>query len=320
MGSLAISIGIYSYLIFALGVLGLLYKSYLFILTILFLAGIFWLVKDTLAKDILIFFDNLKEDKIVKLFFFLILIQSLVNLVGALGPELGFDALWYHLALPKIFLANHRLLYLPSNLLYYSPMPKLVEMIYTASLAINSEILAKLVHFMFGVLSAIALFKLSRRYLNFRISLIVTTIFYTCLVVGWQSITAYVDLGRTFFEILAFDYFLKWRGKGKTSDLIESAVMLGLGIATKLLALGSLPIYLFLILIRFLGGNLKKAATLSVWYVLFSLLIPAPWFLVSFIHTGNPVFPVLSGILDSSHRLTALNLTRFIKDFWNLFL
>ena len=35
---------------------------------------------------------------------FVILIgQILVNLIGALGPELGFDALWYHLTEAKLF-------------------------------------------------------------------------------------------------------------------------------------------------------------------------------------------------------------------------
>lgn len=320
MGSLAILIGIYSYLIFALGVLGYLYKGCLLVTTFLFLFFSFWFIRSSFKKELAVFLKDIEKDKISKVFLSLILIQALVNLVGTLGPELGFDALWYHLTLPKIYLANHRLLYIPGNLLYYSPMPKLVEMIYTASLAIGSEILAKLVHFLFGVLSAIALFKLSRRYLAIRISLAITTIFYTCLVVGWQSITAYVDLGRTFFEILAFDYFLRWWGKGKPSYLIESAVMLGLGIATKLLALGSLVIYLFLIFIKFLGRNLKKVITLSAGYSIFSLLIPAPWFVASFLHTGNPVFPVLSRILSSSHQLTAFNLVRFIKDFWNLFL
>ena len=47
---------------------------------------------------------------------FVILIgQILVNLIGALGPELGFDALWYHLTEAKLFWRPARLIPFPAT-------------------------------------------------------------------------------------------------------------------------------------------------------------------------------------------------------------
>jgi len=53
-------------------------------------------------------------------------------------------------------------------------------------------------------------YKLSRKFFNPVISWIAVVVFYSNLVVGWESITAYIDLTRTFFEILALWGFINW--------------------------------------------------------------------------------------------------------------
>ena len=87
----------------------------------------------------------------------------------------------------------------PANLL------GLTEMYYSAALLFSNEILAKLIHFTFGLLGLAALFGLLRRYLSLRFTFLGLLTFYTMLIVGWQSTTAYVDLARTFFEILTLN-------------------------------------------------------------------------------------------------------------------
>jgi len=115
MVELAILIGIFSYLVFAVGLLsGLNYLSYLslgFLGVIVFLA-----IKKKVWEKIIGFFREIKKDKISLLIFVLLFIQAVVNLLGALGPELGFDALWYHLTIPKIYLAQGRVFFIPGSL------------------------------------------------------------------------------------------------------------------------------------------------------------------------------------------------------------
>src|SRR6185437_14950424 len=118
------------------------------------------------------------------------------------GPEIGFDALWYHLTLPKLYLGWHQVRHIPGGLLYYSDMPKLTEMLYISGLAILGETGAKLIHFSFGILCCIALYKVGRKFFSPLLSLIAVAIFYSNLVVGWESISAYIDLARTFFNIM----------------------------------------------------------------------------------------------------------------------
>lgn len=289
MFELAIAIGIYSYLILILGLLGKLYFFPIAIVSVIFW-GVFIIVK--IRKGIKVEWGSLKkffENKFILFLLVILFIQGIINLIGALGPELSFDALWYHLTLAKLYLREHRVFYLSGGLLYYSAMPRLGEMLYTAALIFKDEILAKLIHWLFGILSVIALFKLLRRYLDKRLSFLGTAIFYTLLVVGWQSTTAYVDLTRTFFELLALTYFLRWL-KEKGSWLWKSGLMMGLSLCTKHLGLESLVIFLFLIFV-FSRDRLRN----SLRFLGISLGIVLPWYLLAFFNTGNPLYPLFSG-------------------------
>lgn len=281
MFSLAIIIGIYSYSILTLGLLSQLYKINVIFLTLAFISVVSFYYYNKIKF-------NFKLPKI-SLILLLILTQTLINLIGALGPELGFDALWYHLTLPKIFLLNHQIFHINGGLLYYSDFPKLGEMLYVSALSFGNEILAKLTNFSFGILVLLALYKLSRKFLDEKLSLISVLIFSSNLVFSWQSTTAYVDLIRTFFEAMALWGLLNWTKNKEKKWLIESAVMLGLAISTKLLSVGS--VFIFLTLILMADKRLTKNLLI---YPIIALIIPLPYFLFSFIHTGNPVYPLFS--------------------------
>lgn len=304
MFTLALLIGIYSYTLFLIGLLGLFYRETIVLISIVFLLITLFFVGNKVNihefKNKIAFFVK-RTSKLGLIFLSFLLLQLIVNLVGALGPELGFDALWYHLTIPKIYLNMHEIVHIPGSLLYYSTMPKFAEMLYVPGLVFGNEILAKLIHFSFGILTLVALYKVSLKFLDKNLSILVLVLFYSNLVVGWMSITSYVDLARTFFEIMVLWAFLEWIDKKNSKWLIESAVMLGLAISTKLLALGSLLIFVLLIII-FIRKITKMLA-----YCLISLLIPLPWFVFSFVHTGNPVYPFFTDIYQVNFNFNLIN-------------
>lgn len=282
-----------SYLLFFFGLIGFFYKN---IITATFLI---WLV-----VILVIFFVKIKSIRIKSEFyhlfsnpfFYLLLAQFIINLIGALGPELSFDALWYHLTLPKIFLQEHKIFYVPGGLLYYSAMPKLTEMLYAAALSVQGEILAKIIHLIFGLLTVICLYLYSIKRFGKKIALIASVIFYSNLVVGWQSTTAYIDLSRTFYEFLAFLAFVKFAKNKRRAWLIASAFMLGFAISTKILAAGS--IILFLVLIFLLEKNKKEVLNIFkniLLFLIFCIVPVVPWLLFSYFQTGNPLYPLFSG-------------------------
>jgi hypothetical protein len=293
MFTFSILIGIYSYIIFILGLSGVLTKSLVLSAFILLITSSLFILKN--SHPVIP-----KLDKASRIILIALFAMACVNLVGALGPELGFDALWYHLTLPKIWLSEHLIRFLPGTVFRYSVMPKLTETLYTASVALGSAVPAKLIHFSFGILTLIPLYQISRKYLSLSLSLLVLLVFYSNLVVGWQSTTAYVDLVRNFFEILAFKLFLD-------KKIYHSAVILGLAVCVKLIALSSLPIFVILLISQ------KYKLNHLISFILITFLIPAPWFIHAFITTGNPVYPVFSPVYEK------IIFSPKITDLWALF-
>ncbi|MEK7572935.1 MAG: glycosyltransferase family 39 protein [Patescibacteria group bacterium] len=315
MFSIAILIGIYSYLIFLIGLLGFLNIKSVFPLSVIFLfLSVFYIIKVE-KKNLKATVDVLKN----KPFLFLLsifILQVLVNFIGTLGPELGFDALWYHLILPKLYLLSNAIVHIPGNLLYYSDMPKLTEMLYTVGLIFGNETIPKLISFFFGILTCMAIYRISRNYLSSFFSFLAVIIFYSNLVVGWQSITAYVDLPRTFFEAMALWGFLNFTEKKEKKWLVESAVILGLAISVKLISLGSVAIFVFLIAYFLYKSkeSIREIVSNIILFALVSITIPLPWFIFSIIHTGNPIYPILTDIYPVSLSLNLLNPISFVKD------
>ena len=172
MFTLAVFIGIYSYALMGLGLVGQLkWPAILAVTTVMVCTGL----------HLVRLVGRPRNNPLL----WLIVVQAGVNLAGALGPEGGFDALWYHLPIPKIWLEAHRIFFIGGNL-YYSAMPKLIDMLY-----VWGETPAKLMHLVFGLLSTAVTYKLARKWLDEKGALLAAVIFYSNLVVGWQSITAY---------------------------------------------------------------------------------------------------------------------------------
>jgi hypothetical protein len=317
-----ILIGIYSYGIFSLGIVGLLYKEVLIFYTLFFIIASLLYFRNKINHHAVMPWEKFRDfDWLTKAILIYFILQGGVNLIGALGPELAFDALWYHLTLPKLYLSEHTIRHFPGGLLYYSDMPKMIEMIYTAALAIHSEILAKLVHFGFGLLTAIAIYYCSRTILDRKMSLLAAAIFYANPVAAWESTTAYIDLGRALYEVMAFWGLLLWYRTKKKVWFIESAVMAGLAISTKLLAFGSVIILLAIISLMLHKQRIRydKKIRLLITYLIITLLIPLPWFMFAFINTGNPVYPFFTPLYEVSRSLTLLNPLHLMGDVWTLF-
>lgn len=317
---LALHIGIYSYIIFTLGILGILTRSavltvtlfYFFFYSLLYKNQYIYLYKKCINL-------NFQKFPFFILLLVLLLLQIGINLIGAVSPELAFDALWYHLTLPKLYILHSSIYHIPGGLLYYSDMPKLGEMLYTSALILGNEIFAKLLHLLFGVFVSIALYKVSRFYTTPFIALVAVLIFNQNLVVAWESTTAYIDLIRTFYEFLALWAFLNWVRAEHIRWLLLSAVMIGLAITTKLLSLSSLIILTILVVVHLIKKKSRvfSMVKLIILYAVCSLLVPLPWFIFSYIHTGNPVYPFFSSLYAVNPM--QFNVITMMVEIWKLF-
>lgn len=299
MFALAFLIGLYANCLLVFGLLSLYYSPFLAGFTFLyfFIAVSAWPLYDEKVDLIYIrreIVGHIRDHTT----WALIIIASLgIMLIGALAPETAFDSLWYHLTLPKIYLAEHGIRYFSGGLLHYSTTPKLVELLYIPAIALHSETVAKLIHLSFGILTGLVIYLVARRYTDRYFGIIALVIFFGNIVVLWEATTTFVDLGRAFFEIMAFWGLIEFIKTKEKKWLIESALLVGLAIQTKLIGVTTLGVYCLLLIIFSQPLPLIKRLVYGVQYVLLALLIPLPWFIFSFVHTGNPVYPLFSPYL-----------------------
>lgn len=217
-----------------------------------------------------------------KLVFYLVLFPivalAILNLLLIFTPEMGFDALWYHLTLPKLWLLKHQW-YFPGGLLYYSVMPRLAETLFIPLIALTGTIGPKLLQCLAGLGTGLIIWRILANFKQTSVMRLVgVSLFYCTWLVSWQSGSAYIDLIRTFFETLALFYLLKGSWK-------KGGLLLGLAIGTKWLSLGSLFIY---------------ALVFGPAIIFPALLVSLPWFALAFYYTGNPLYPIFSGVIQNS--------------------
>ncbi len=201
-----------------------------------------------------------------KILFVILILAVILNLIGAFIPETGFDALWYHLTIPRLYEIAGKIYHIPGGLFYYSEMPRLTEIVY---MFIHPQLLSWFV----GVATAYLLYRYTR-------STLATVIWYVTPLVGWLSGSAYIDLSRTFFEFLAFILVF--------NHPMLAGIAIGLAISTKTLAIGSLVPLLILV------KNRRK-------FLIPCFLVIIPWLFASYLNTGYPFYPIGAGILDATH-------------------
>jgi len=287
---LALILGITSYLVFLLGVVGKLSLPWLTLPLLIFSLTLVWQVAGV-TKQILPVGKEVyqKWPWLARFGLGLFLAMVIVNLLGLLAPEISFDALWYHLTLPKLYLHEGHLQFFKGGLLYYSAMPQTMEMIYLLGLAFSGQLLARFFHFMFGLLTAVAVFNLAKRFLKLPWALLASFIFYTQLVIGWLSAAAYVDLTRTFLEVVALTSALIWLEKRKSGWLALCGAIIGIASSVKLISLAS-ALVLFILILAYSQHKIKDILIFTG-----ELLIAiGPWLAYGYKKTGILLYPFLT--------------------------
>ena len=214
-------------------------------------------------------------------------------------PPFEYDELEYHLGAPAEYIKAGRIVALPHN--FYSNLPQLTEMLYLLALKTSSDIAAKLLHWSFGVLGAVAVYAISSRLWKQQVALSAVALFYCVPFMQDLSETARIDLATTFFAVLALGGLLVWSEAERKAEsgknwLRLSAITAGCAIATKWTAV---PVVL-LPSVVFIAAMTKSLRRLSVFCFLSSVFV-VPWLMKNWLFTGNPVYPLLDGVFHSPH-------------------
>jgi 4-amino-4-deoxy-L-arabinose transferase-like glycosyltransferase len=223
-----------------------------------------------------------------------IAVAAVLNLLGAWAPPFEYDELEYHLGALADYRRIGHIAFLPHN--FYSNLPQLSEMLYLLATVTGSDVAAKLLHWTFGLLAALALYAVAGRLWTRSVGLTGAALFYCVPFVQDLSQTARVDLATAFFAVLAFGGLLLWHKEAKQSYLWLSALMTGAAVATKwpAVAVVMLPALVFIVL----SG---RSVRLAAGYGLVAAAGVVPWLAKNWLLSGNPVYPLLYNVFRSPH-------------------
>ena len=228
-----------------------------------------------------------------------ILISFVVILIAILSfvPPVSRDALIHHLAIPKLYLQHRGIYQIPDLEFSYYPMN--LDLLYIIPLYFNNDIIPKLMHFAFALITTFMIYRYLVRRLGLRYALLGSLFFLSTPVIFRLSSTAYVDLGLICFLFLSLLFLFRWTESGfKKKYLLISALFCGLALGTKYNALiGFFLISIFVPILYIRHRSEEKINTSKLignfaLFIVTALIIFSPWMIRNTAWTGNPVYPL----------------------------
>ncbi len=226
----------------------------------------------------------------LRLIHWAIIVVIVLQLIAALAPPLptDFDGLAEHLAMAKQWARDgsiHPLWYD-----HHSQFPATVQMFYTLAHVFGLPGAAKLFHWGFGVMAIGTAVVLGRRLVAPAAGSWAGLILATTPGFAWLMGVGYVDMATVACGLLAMLFLFRWIKERDDWLLWLSAVMAGAAAGTKMQGLALMGVFALAIVIamrsRWARGIAKAAA-----YIGIGLIVCGPWYLKSYLWTGNPVYP-----------------------------
>lgn len=240
--------------------------------------------------------------------FSFLLVFMMVNLLGALAPDTTWDTHTYHLNLPKQWLTAGQMVHKPYNV--YSAWPLNLSVVYALEMSlIDGSLLPQLTHFGLGILSTLLIYSFVRPRYGAVAASFASLIFYSIPVMAWLSGTAISDLGVSYFALFSVVGFLHWSESEEPGWLYLAAGGAGLVMGTKLTGLFAPAL---LVMSIFYRGLLRREPTRRMVYQaslvsLIAITLALPWYLKSYIQTGNPIFPFGYSLFGGKYWTEAIN-------------
>lgn len=295
--------------ILSLGV-GLSCLSGLMLLIGVFKGYLFWVIVVLLAIGVIAFLEGVIRRRWLKLpfprlsdfelfdplnfCFLLVIALSLFYIftTNALVPPVETDEIAYHLAIPKLYAQSHTLSYIPY--IVYSNWPLATEMLFLVTLILDSDLAAHLITWGMHLFTLMLLFAFARRLWGVRAGWSATAIHSTLPMVEVLAGTALIETALAFYTLLSVYALWRWSYSRNTSWLLCAAFFAGAVAATKLN--GAYVAILLGVIVAFIDVFVRR---LGKWRVLkhfmifggVSFMVVLPWYLKTWIQTGNPFWP-----------------------------
>ena len=235
---------------------------------------------------------------------------GLLMLTAAAGtPERFYDAQVYHLALPVLYAAHHKAVFLPN--LLHSWFPLSAHMLYGWQLLLGGEAVVRAWRpWLFGFI-AWTLWRMAAREGRPRAALLAGGLFAASPILLMNSMQTSVDVEACFLVLLACL-------AARTGSTVVCAMLAAAAFGTKYTAVFFLPWLALLVAMKPSGpvrfGFLRpvRLFSLAVFAAVFAVSV-LPWFLRNAAGTGNPVYPYATSVFKEGRQWDPARHQKFME-------
>lgn len=299
----AIGVGLLGWLTFFLALFGLLAPACLVALVVPGLAGLAFRVPRATAAVGERHFDPLVVAGLA-----LLAAIAVLDIVQAMAPPADADTLAYHFALPKQFLTEGHLEFVPRAI--DGAIPLLLHMTYLVALGIGGETALTLWVALLGGAAAWLFYEIACGAIDRRWALVLVILFVTMPAVVYGSGSGQIELKLALFALVAG---LAVARAVRANDW-RFAALAGLAVG-------------FYIGAKYTGLLFAAACGLALlmqrrWllhgaiYGAVALVVGSQWYLWNAFNTGDPVFPLLYDWFGAKHGYWSAEIAGFLHARW----
>ena len=301
--ALALGVGSIGWLAFWPGMVGLLTPLSMLVGIILLIPANFLLLSSNREQNAVFFLGNTAPN--VNWCSLAIALAAIgiaifvLDVLEALAPPIEADTLAYHFDLPDFFADEGKIVFVPRALT--GAIPLLMHMTYTIAAVIGKfswldvELMLMLWVLFTGWGGAITLFFLARRWLSPAWALSLALVYQTMPTFIYGAGSGQVEARLGLFVIAAIIVFITNYQSDKRGAMVLLGTFVGFYVASKYTGLIFAIAFggtLFVTIFRRSTRNLVIAKDMFL-FTATAVAAGGQWYLWNFIHTGDPVFPML---------------------------
>jgi hypothetical protein len=215
-----------------------------------------------------------------------------MSLIAALLPPVAFDALVYHLFVPDQWIRNGRLEIWQQ--FPHAHFPHFVETLFLPAMLLHGDIGATLLHWAFLPVLLWLIWHVTNRFLPSGSPWLAVTLAVATPMVPLLASTPYGDVALAAMEMGTLWALLEWLRSRAPGWIVLAGAFAGMAMAIKYTSF-MLPLTVVAILLAAGRREWRSAARTALIFSAVAVLAAGPWYLLTYVQTGNPVYPFAFG-------------------------
>lgn len=235
----------------------------------------------------------------------------LLLLLGDSSPEVFYDALYYHIAVPNLYQLAHRIYSVPT--LLFSNFVLTLQMYFGLGMTVGGVLSAKMLHGLLTVMLAITYFAFGQRFFSRAAGWLAALFYLSMPLVGMNAVTTGTDVAWSALQVAAAYALTVALQDGNKRWLVAAALLTGISASCKYPGFPYVPIASALVLWTFrkdLQRSWRESLSMALLFAVVAGLVIVPYLIRNIVFHGNPLYPFMG---------THFGTPRIDPHYWDIF-